>query len=430
MGSLILVVLVGVAVVAGFRDRILLAVAPKMVLSCALSNTLEQLKERFQESPVMLVAKSWDPEGNYTVDAAFTQTVARTGEIGYRLQIQTDGEGHGVQAEGTATTADQSLQFSGFANRVFLAVSSEELTGNGYYGITYDTFAEDVRKIPFLGMLISDKTLSEWDEAVQKVKTQMMQEDLLPKMPGFSGAELSKLLLGLVAMPCQRETRGLEGMTCQVLTYTIPEDQAQQLLSTLTGKTDTQGGTITVCFYLNDSTLVQISAGLTWEDEKVQGRLYLGSAPDSGAIRLEYSTDAGNVCQMDVSTDREEDRYEETWVVKRQTDGRTEERSLHFRWNLENGTLTLQDGLGGSATLVLAETEQGFLAKTEDPASVYTLLTQQAWMGGDMSACVLKVQKGARVVLPAYRNIDQWSVEDLLAMAQRIAALLGKSFLS
>lgn len=422
----ILVLLAGVVLIGVFWNTILLAIAPKVVLSSALSDALSQLQTRFQKSPWVLVAQSYDVGGNYSVDAEFSQMEQSLGEVRYDLEIQTDGSENCIMAEGTITALEQELRLSGFANQDFMAIASDELTNKDYYGITYDTFSADVRKIPFLGMLITEQTLLEWNKEVQKVKSQMSKMELLPKIPDISGEDVSKLLLGVAAMPCQRERRALDsGMTCQVFTYTIPEAQGNRIISTVIDTPEMEKCEITVSLYLWESTVVQISAKIKTNDETMQGSLYLGTDPLRNPLCFQYGTSTGGNGRIEVSTEQEENQFAETWVIQNHVDGQSHDRSITYRWDFSTGDMELSDGQGRNIVGNLRKTEQGFAVKTEDFGAAYTLLTEKAWEGKRILSCSANVRKGSSVITPGYRNIDQWSMEDLLTLVQGVGALFG-----
>lgn len=71
------------------------------------------------------------------------------------------------------------------------------------------------------------------------------------------------------------------------------------------------------------------------------------------------------------------------------------------------------------AALQLAETETGFQIITPDLDNLL------GWGSGKVRACTMTIAKGAEITPPGYKNLSQWSLEDLLVLLSGVGSLFG-----
>ena len=170
------VLLAVVILIAVFWDTVSVYIAPKAVLSAALKNAYSQLETRFSDDPLLILAGTLEPASRYTADAQVCVENALLGNVEYDVQLRTDGGLHQLCVDGTAVTSDKQLDLAWYMDPEFMAVSSDGLVGGNYYGITYDTFAKDIRSIPLISFFISDKMISQWDVAIQTIREQVSRD--------------------------------------------------------------------------------------------------------------------------------------------------------------------------------------------------------------------------------------------------------------
>lgn len=418
---------------AVFWDAIWLRVAPKAVLTSALTKAFSQLEERFREDPLLIVARSADPEGKYTADLTLETERELLGKVTYDMTVQTDGVSHQLLAKGLAKTADKELDLSVYMDSGFMAVSSEDLVKGNYYGITYETFASDLRKIPLLNFMVSDSLLAQWDASVQNIQEQMSRTYALPALPEISQEDTRKLLLGVAAMPCEIEKCSvlLDGnaVTCHKLDYRVSGEQVGNILSQATNRDYPSDTSVTVSFYLYQNCVIKLMLSCEAGESAVSYSLSLGMNPGEDTLLLqEIDSSDGQFKELitSVSTQRSESSYEETWNIRKTEEGNSSAVSVSFEWNPTSGDMVLQSG-GAAVSLNLTETENGFCLVTDDFVQLIKIATQSVSTstGSGKIPCTMTITKGSEISVPAYKNLDQWSLEDFLVLLGGIGSLLG-----
>ena len=173
---LILVALVLALLTVIFWDTILLIVAPKAVLTGAVRVAVSQLEERFEDDPLRILLNTLDAEGKYTADIQLNSEHPSAGSVSYDMSVQTHGQNKQIFAEGLINADDVQLNISCYLDTAFMAISSDELVDGRFYGITYDTFSQDIRSIPLLDFFVSDKKLAQWEASVKDIQEQICQQ--------------------------------------------------------------------------------------------------------------------------------------------------------------------------------------------------------------------------------------------------------------
>lgn len=426
------ILLLGILVVF-FQDAILIWVAPKAVLTSALNDLFSQLEQRFHGDPLLIVAGTFNPEGKYTIDMEMETEKELLGPVIYDMTLQTDGTAHQFFADGTASTSSKAMDLTMYLDTDFMAVSSENLVGGTYYGITYDTFASDMRKIPLLNFLISDSLLSQWEDSVREIQANMSRTYALPGIPETSNGDMRKALLGIAALPCktQKCTTQLEdtAVTCYKLDFSVSGQQMEQLLSTISA--GEENGAAVVSFYLFENSVIKISLLYEAEETVLQYSLDLGQTPKDNPLTLQ-GTQSRDGHQEEwtiaVATQYGDNRYTETWNIQKGS-GETERKvSVAFDWNPFSGDLTLKTSASKEpCSLNLTATENGFRLETDDLTRLMRALSLDGPSGQEdgKSSCTMTVSKGSEIVTPEYKNLDQWSMEDFLVLLNGVGSLLG-----
>lgn len=429
------VLLTAVVLTVAFWDAILIRIAPKAVLTSALSRVFTQLEERFRDDPLLIVAQTVDPDGQYTADVVLEAEKELLGPITYDMNVKTDGASHRFSASGSINTASKTLNLSLYMDSDFMAVSSEELVKGNYYGITYDTFASDLRKIPLLNYMVSDELLSQWEASVQDVQAKMRRSYTLPRMPELSQEDVQKLLFGIAALPCQIEKTSLvllngTAVTCHKLDYQASGKQIGQVLSRITGQTYPEDTAVTVSFYLYEDAVVKIV--LVWKAGEI-GRSYglnLGLNPAEETLLLqgiEEKNGEYDEFTIAVTTQRSENRYAETWEFHKIANDVNSAASYSFQWEPTSGVMTLKtDATPEAVSFNLTGTENGFRLKTDDISQLIKAVAPKAQViSAKPLPCTMTVRKGSELIVPEYKNLDQWSMEDFLVLLSGLGTLLG-----
>ena len=426
--GILAVLLLGIVGFA-FRDAILIRAAPKAVLTSALNDLFSQLEQRFQGDPLLIVAGSLDPEGKYTVDMELATEKELLGPVSYDMTLRTDGTAHQLFAEGTASTSSKAVDISLYLDTDFMAVSSEDLVKGQYYGITYDTFTADMRKIPLLNFLISDSLLTQWEASVREIQANMRRSYALPSLPETSDRDVRKALLGIAALPCKTQKCDIQLENSTVagyqLVFSVSGQQMEQLLSII--GVETGGGAVVVSFYLLENAVVKISLQYETEEAVLQYSLDLGRDPLNDLLMLQgtQSVDGQyDELAIAVATQRQENRYTETWNIQKGSDTIL----IALDWNPLGGDMTLKTSASEEpCSLNLTKAEDGFRLVTEDLTHLvkaFSLDSQPVRKDAKIT-CDMTVSKGSEIAAPAYKNLDQWSMEDFLTLLNGVGSLLG-----
>ncbi len=402
----------------------------KLLLTSALSRTFSQLETRFADDPLWILSSAYNQEGQYSADVAMTAQSALLGEVTYDMAVQANGSAHQIYAEGTAAAADTALNLSVYLDGDFMAVSSQELLEGTYYGITYNSFSEDLRQIPLLSLLISDSRLAQWAESVQSIQELMLHSDPLPDVSELSGTELRDLLLAIAALPCkvEKDSVSIDGETvsCRRLDFSVDGQQVETVLSELTQGRFGGEATVTASFYMAQRSVVQIL--LTCEEgaDTVQYSLYLGLNPEEDRLVFQAKDQENGLDEtfsLAVTTQRSDSSYSETWEIE---NANREAYSYSFDWAPASGEMTLHSSASSeAAALTLTETEDGFQLKTEDLRQLLRVLSREEPTEASEIACVMTVRQGAQIATPSYKNLDEWSLEDFLTLLSGIGSLIG-----
>lgn len=422
----VLILLAAILTGALLWEEILLMVAPKAVLTSALPRLFVRLETRFQDHPLVVVASALSREGEYTATMALEAKNAYVGATKYDMTVQFNGTEHRVGAAGTIRSTMREADVALYLDGSFLAVSSQKLLQGDYYGITYDSFQEDVRRIPLSSLIISDTLLEQWDTALQGIRETITAE--YPTIPEVSPRDVQTLLLTAVAMPCTVDRCAVPAdgaaLECTRLSYSMNGEGFVDAISKATGDTYPEDTELTVSFYLHRRDIAMIRLQCTAGRNAECYSIFFGENVDESPLRLEIvRNQAGqqNSSKFRVATTHLDSRYLESWTYETEQG----QGSLLCDWNPETGVLVLNNG-SSNVTMTLEPIESGFRITTKDFSQFLSLLLSRE--AGSMFAgaqCTMNVHAGSNIAKPVYKNIDQWSLADLTQMMKNAAELIG-----
>ena len=356
-----------------------LYLSPRMTLSNAADDALSKLEQRLAESPVPILAKGYDESGRNTTSLALTVSDG----VQYDMQVQTDLTSNQILADGTIRIDGKALNLSAYLDKEFAAITSEDLFKGGYYGITYDTFSSDVRSFPLLSRLIPSATLSKLDSSVEKLQVYMNRTRQVPQLPEVQEEDIHKLILGFLVL-----------------------------------KSDVHKETLTVdinaSFYLYGKTLVAV---------RCDGR----AGENRAALRLDLGLDAAQG-DVSIAVEKLENGEKSAFSYKigaRGADGAHTEtaafgtQSISCDWQPKTGDMVLTLPGKSPISLNLSQAQDGFQIQTKDFAALIGISSQK---GFDST---MTVRKGSAITTPKYKNLDEWSLDDLLVLLGSIGGLLG-----
>lgn len=435
---LIAAVLIAAVVIFSFWDAIVIRVAPKMVLSKALTNTVSALGTRLEGSPITVLAGGADKSGRNTIDFQLDTVNSLLGDVRYNMTAQTEGTPRRICAEGTVLSNDSTLDLSVYLDANFAAVSSQSLLGGNFYGITYETFSEDIRSMPLLAYMIGEKTIGQWETSVSELQEAMAKTY---EMPQFSKEDMQAMLAGVLALKAEvsRDTLTWNAQEreahCVTFTAAGPEiasaaenyteelsAELQELVGRLKSDPDSA---LRASFFIYEDVVAKFSCDLTVQDDKLQLELLLGedAARDDLDIAVIHRTeDSLEKWSVGVSTEYDEVSYGETLTVVRIVDGVQDRTVMDYDWDIASGDMLLDLG-DSTVRLNLQATETGFRLSTDQFEALMSAFRDEKKTGN--SACTMTVTKGASISTPEYKNFDQWSGDDLLTLLGGLGSLFG-----
>ena len=422
VGVVVLTAVVLVLVlVAVFWDSILLYAAPKTVILKSLTSICTQLEARFENSPLQMVVRNLDLGGENTAQIRADTSNKLLGDIHYDMTVQTNTAEHQLLAQGTAGTKKHALDLALYLDENFLAVSSEELVQGNWYGITYETFAEDIRKIPLLPYVLRDGLIEKWEDSLRNIQGQMLRTYSLPDTGGMTQGELFEMLGWLLLLPgkISDDQILIDGETtmCKRIDYSASGEQVAEYL----GQEDAQ---IDVSFYLYEMAVVRVKMSYAAGEEWVTGDLFLGVDPAAETLVL----DLEQVCDgqqtswsASVWTRCEGTQYSEKWTFVK--DGA--ENQLVYDWDTASGELGLTYNREITASLTMQEREEGLWMQTEDMPQLLQIIDPSRKPLNSPVICSMTVQKGSSISEPEYKNLDQWSLEDFWKLLEGVGGMFG-----
>jgi len=427
-----LILLSGILVIAVCAMGIFQYLRPKLILTSALPKLFSQLEERFQEDPLLILADAYDREGKYTADIVMRIDQEITGPTTYEITAQTDAKAHRFLAGGRIQNSEKSIDASLYLDEIFAAVSSEDLVKGNYYGITYNTFASDIRSLPVLSPFVSDQVLSKWTASVECLQGAMGREYPNITVPDFSEQDLKTLLLGITALPCTRETVSAsvngETLSCQKLNYFFDGQQLETILSPATGETYPVDTTVSASFYLSGPSIIRFLIQFQQGDTSHFYNITLGKDPLNDPLAIQGTVRQGNTAQtwsVCIDSVQKGNRLEQT--IHYESD-QSDPVEYAYEWERATGTMYLKtNAISTPAKLRLSRDSAGLQIETGDFGKFLEILTGAPEIAAAFNdaKCTLVVQSGSNITTPTYKNLDAWSFDDILILMGGLGSLIG-----
>ncbi|MDO5399854.1 MAG: hypothetical protein Q4F17_02595 [Eubacteriales bacterium] len=385
-----------------YWDALVMYAAPQVPLKAALGTVFDALEQRYQDSPVPVLFRGYQADGLNSVQVELSQDGAVKG----RLEAQVDLEGNRLSFRGTLPEAQRLGSVSMYLDRERVALTSDTLLQGGYYGITYDTFRQDLGEIPLVSLLAPEALISQWEDSLKDIQQKMDWSVELPQLPEISMDDLKTATLALWALRGRTSVQNLrvdgQQRPCWKVAYALDGEPARLLWEKALNTPMPQDGQIRFAFYL-------------WEN---------------ALVRLELEAGETLACALDLGPDAREDDLNLTV----RTDGLTRSLGLQTRqgrdtllldgtayswdWNRTAGDLTLLLPGKEPLPMTLTAAPEGFCLQSdylwrrlrENPVQDYT--------------CTLTVTKGTQFRTPEYKNLNAWSLDDLLTFLNGAWTLL------
>lgn len=391
--------------------------APKTVLTAALTNTYANLEDRFANSPLKLISDTLDPENGNTMELNLDTSNDLLGTVQYDMNVEMEWNPRRILAQGQVSTQGKTMDLSLYLDANFAALSSASFLQGNFYGLTYNTFSQDIRSNELLSMMIGENTLNDWEESILELQSFMSESW---EMPSISESDLKNMLVGILTLKAEvgQESITANGTSENYFVISF-ETTGAEILSGLNYlraelpidlKADEE---VDISFWLKDDNVVRI------EVEAENKELDLFGIAD-GDLTIQYENNNENLC-IRISTQQDRSHYQDTITVTG-----TEAATIVYTWDLNSGDLTLnltREGEQGSASANLTGTAEGFRIETADFEAFMHLLTGTEYSAD--SPCTMTVTKGAAIETPLYKNFSEWSLEDLVTLIGGIGSLFG-----
>lgn len=382
---------------------------PRSAVRRAVLETADALTARFAENPVLHIASALNQPGQQ-LSFQFPEANSRA-----TLHLQPR-----ILA---GVWEDERLSARFFADEEGIAAASEQLTGNLWYGIRYDGFAEDISQIPLISWILSESLLNQWEAGLNALRSRFLADLVSPQLPEFSREELSRLTFALASMKTQVQSTTITvANTPQkcLRVHCSPGGLASSLFQTEQDNT-------ACTFYLREGKL--ILADITGQYEGQQIRLQLESEgnPATDPVRILYSCreeGSKEPFTVQVSTQNTGGILTESWQVSAPGE------VLHFsyRYDPTSGAATVSAGENEPAALVFLPRAEGFHIETNALPSLAAQFSVDLPIPDALSHCRIDAQPGPVPEKPEFITPDAWSAEDLLTLLEGLGNVLNIPF--
>lgn len=479
---IVAILLVAAILVGVFWRAILLRIWPTSILAKALVNTVSDINDRGEGTLGQTMAGIVDEDGLYTtkVDVALTYdarlskatadfSITGSGDLRNNRMFMTVDGNFGVSSLyvfGTSMDVDAALYMDGEC----AALNWEQVTGDRYYGVVYDTFEEDVSSNELLSNAMDEDTRRAIGEMLRSL-SEALETDEEEKSFHISEEYVNILIKFLLERKAsvgsaQVEIQG-ETLDCDLITYTLSDEELGELLNDLlavaredealkdylsdqTGTGDSlwedffadwqdtfetledSDGVSTLSFYLKGDYAVQITCQHENDQDSTELTLVLGEDVGQNDILLrgDWERDGENGGMEAVfSREINENTVSEgISVVFFQGDDRSE-YGLSYAWNRTSGDLTVDivyelDGEPRETRLNMAlyEKDGGIVLVLPELVSTLEALDPELVQNikGYTLDMTLAIYPGAVIIQPDYINIRDLTKEDVAGFLKNI----------
>ena len=437
IGAVIAVILLGLSL---YGARIW--IFPRLVLSRSMNSAFTQLETRFEKSPIHLIRDIYDPDGYYLADLQLETDAAGLGPVRYDMDLQTQLAPLRISGDGTVVTGGKALDLELYLDGNFAAVSSESLVGGNYYGIAYDSFSQDIRSREVLTALLGDERISRWEKQISGLD-QILSRDI--KMPEFSPGDIEAALYAVLILDPEvsGENIQLSGEEIRVHTVTFRAtgqqiaDAAQPHQEELTPEVaawiheirDDPQFFMEAVFYLDQENLIQMDGKIESSSGSCDLRVFLGTFGKNDPLTLEIETREGeelNRLYLTLENRTDTQSYLEKSRLTLTRNGVQRIFGMDYTYDLSSGEMDIiltKDAKLASMRLNLAGEGEKLTVTSQNIAPFLNLFRKKALESPVI--CTLSLQPGQEISVPQYKNLDQWSLEDLWIMIKGLGGLLG-----
>lgn len=382
----------------------------RVFLCARLENTLYRIESAYQSSPVQIITTVMNASTHLKTEGAFTFSYSDLGNV--KCNFITKTGPNRILAEANISASEIQLPVSVYLDQEAVAITSS-LLHDEYYGITFDSFAEDLQKIPMVNWVISDTTQKKWEGALLDFRANTL-------------AYLQFLRIVPISFP--------DMTTIKPFLMTFPVNVAFKTLQTDQGKQKT----LRMAYHISSNNVpkwidqrfalgieeaieVSVICYLT-EEELLLAQIAIQHEESAKRICLDLTTSD----ELKVSLEQEYDLFsaefglsEESWSWSQ--DG--QHHDIKIQWNRETGDMLLGNSAKKEAHLKFMDEENGISIISEKFEHVLSIFDIQVPVH-DLQLS-LQIQQGVDFERPQFKNLDKWSFEDFLTFLDGISSLIG-----
>lgn len=417
-----------------FRDPLMIRLFPKIVLSKSLGETFSQLETRYADSPVHVLTKALNKDGCQDIRMKLDTETKFMGIAHYDLELHTQTGPNRIYGDGSVSTGAGIMDLQLYLDENFGAVSSRNLTDGTYYGLTYDSFPEDIRGFEMLAFFAGEEVLSGWDASVAGFAEHMRRSYTLPEV---KAEDIQSALMAALALKPQVKTG--ESKNCFTVTFHAEGEaiakEAEGYLNQLPDAVaslvrrfeEDENSHLQVVFTLRDKSLTAVEALVTLTDGSYRIAADLSLA-DTLVLEL-YRYDGENLdrTELTVKTLSDTEIYQESIAMTRTVNGIRSQTAADYTWDLSSGDMVLdltKDNKKYPIRLNLTGEGEAFTVSCQQFETLLSLLTGK--VNNRSAICVLTVSPGEpNPDIPEYRNLSHWSIEDFYLLFTRLGGLVG-----
>ena len=409
--------LAAVALVSVFWDSVGIRIAPKWILRNAVKAAVEQLEIRFADHPLRVLAKAMDGSGRFTADVAYAMGEGTENAVTGNVLLKLDFHEKQFYGEVFLDENRANKDLIVYMDPSVMAIGGNRFSDSTAYGIRYDRFSEDIRKIPLLSVLVDDSVFDAWENRILWVKNTVEREYSIPEFYMLSEEMIDNLLLGILLLPCTVEkvssADGTENC-CYAMRYRITPESLEKVWDGLEDTWD-------VSFVLHKNRLVEVNVAAENNGSLQQYRIT--GTPDltKGPLRLQVKTECsgkGSAFSVYTVANNTQNHISESWQIYSDYAGDVRKTGFSYCWYPQTGDMVISTPSSKAISLVLRSEETGFSVSTNDwgeilaayPNKLSSKLNAKAIQG------TVAIRKGGPVSAPECKYLDTWSLEELLQL--------------
>ena len=390
-----------------FRIRLM----PRSAVRSAVLETADVLNARFAGNPVLHIASSM----NWADQALHFHFPEENGRGVLHLQPRIL----------SGVWAGERLNARFFADGEGIAAASDQLTAGKWYGIRYDSFAQDISQIPLISWILSESLLRQWESGLSDLQARFLAEFGFPAVPSVSREDLSRLTFALASMKAEvkRTAISLGNSTQNCLRIHFRSDELLSPLLPRSGQ-----GDAACTFYLRNGQLILTDITAESEGQKIRFQLESEGDPATDPIRLLYSCEEagkGTPVSAEILSQIRSGILTESWTIR--AAGGT--LAFSYRYDPASGAATVSSGESEPAALLFHPGDEGFHLETGDfPQIAAMLFAPDFSLPDTMSRCILDVHPDSAPERPEFLTPKDWSTEDLLTLLEGLGSVLNIPF--